>query len=59
VRAAFVSAGASVAAGFGYNANGIGIFCPLFGSQRETIETRELSKPVEFDGYKIRFIEMA
>jgi hypothetical protein len=57
VKAAFVSAGASVAAGFGCNGNGI--FYPLFGSQRETIATRQLSKPVEFDGYKIRFIEMA
>jgi hypothetical protein len=42
-----VRIGASVASGFGLDADGAGALDPLLGGEDETIEARLLSNPIE------------
>jgi hypothetical protein len=44
-------------ASLGGDTHGAGLFDPLLGSKRETVETGLNSKPVEFDGIRLGVIE--
>lgn len=48
----------SVPPRFGNDSNGADFFYPLFGYQGEAVETGQLFKPVEFDGFKIRIVQL-
>ncbi len=54
----FVGIGAAVAAGFGFDADGVGFFDPLFGREREAIQPGLFSKPLEFEGFKIGVVQL-
>ena len=50
--------GPSVAYRRGKKTNDACIFNPLLGCKGETVESSLFFKPVEFDGFKIRIIQM-
>ena len=50
--------GAAVAPGFGLDADGARALDPLLRSQGEAVEPGLLSNPVEFDGIKIRVVDL-
>ena len=52
-----VSESATVATGFGNDAYGCSVFDPLARSQHKAVETCPISKPLEFEGFKIRVIQ--
>ena len=54
----FVGVGAAVTPGFGYQADGIRGVNPAFGGQNETIQTRLLFNPIEFDGIKTGIVQL-
>ena len=53
-----VRIGASVASGFGLDADGAGALDPLLGGENKTIEARLLSNPIEFDGIKTGVVDL-
>ncbi|MDD3248018.1 MAG: hypothetical protein PHF18_14395 [Methanosarcina sp.] len=53
-----MSVSAAVASCFGNDPNSSVLFDPLFGGQSKAVQTCLHSNPVEFDGIKIRFIEL-
>ena len=57
-RDILVGEGAAVPARFCDEAPGMGLFDPLFGRERERVESGLFSKPVEFHGFKIRVVEL-
>ncbi|MNQ61220.1 hypothetical protein D3C85_755310 [compost metagenome] len=50
--------GAAITPGLGNQTDGGGLLDPLLGRQGEAVETGLLFKPVEFDGFKSRIIEL-
>jgi hypothetical protein len=48
-------AGSAIAAGLG---DGAGLFDPSLGSQNKAVQTGLISKPIEFDGFKIGIVEL-
>jgi len=53
-----VGIGAAIPARLGYKADGVCLFNPLFRCQGETVKAGQFPKPVEFDGFKTRIIEL-
>ena len=51
-----VSISPSISAGFGYNANRICFFDPLFGRDEKTIDTGFTHNSLEFEGIKIGIV---
>ena len=49
--------GPAVATLLGNDANSVCFLDPLLGGEGKTVESRQLFKPVEFDGFKIRVIQ--
>ena len=54
----FRIATASVASGFGLDADGAGALDPLLGGEDKTIEPCLLSNPIEFDGIKTGVVDL-
>lgn len=50
--------GATAPAGFGVQADGPGSLHPLGGRQRETVEARLGFKPLEFDRFEVRVVDL-
>ena len=57
-RDILVSIGTAVPPGFCLDATGVRLSNPLSGGQNETVEACLSSNPIEFDGIKIRIIEL-
>ena len=49
---------AAIASRLGDRADGSGAFVPLFGSQREAVESGLHFNPVEFDGIRTGVVEL-
>ena len=50
--------GAAVAPGLGLDADGAGALGPMLGGQDEAVETSLRFNPIEFDGIKIRVVDL-
>jgi len=57
-RNVFVGIGATTAPCFGIDANGAGGLDPFFRRQREAIQTGLALKPIEFDRFKRRVVDL-
>ncbi len=53
-----VGIGAAVAPGLGLDADSAGALGPLLGGQDETVESRLLFNPIEFDGIKTGIVDL-